>query len=179
MEDKGVRYVQYLGDYTGALKLAQAMEQQGFKPDVYMLDPTGYNANYISQGGSAVEGTTAYINFVPFENMSSSAEETLYYQWLQQVRPGAKPTFFGLFAWSAARLFTTKAQLLGGKLNRASLIDQLRNHSDGWTGLKMHAPQYIGSKRVSDCWRFVQVKNGQWVPVGGTAYWCHGVTPVS
>jgi len=178
MEDKGVRYVQYLGDYTGAVKLAQAMEQQGFKPDVFMLDPTGYNANYIRTGGSAVEGTTAYINFVPFETMNTSPEETLYYQWLQQVRPGAEPTFFGLFAWSAARLFTEQAQGLGGKLNRASLIEKLRG-VNGWTDHNLHAPQYIGSKRVSDCWRFMQVKSGRWVPVGGTSYWCHGVTPVN
>ena len=177
MEDKGVRYVQYLGDYSGAAKLAQAMEQQGFKPDVYMLDPTGYNANYIRTGGSAVEGTTAYINFVPFENAGSSAEETLYLQWLQQVRPGAEPTFFGLFAWSAARLFTEQAQALGGKLDRAALIEKLRG-VNGWTDHGLHAPQYIGSKRVSDCWRFMKVQSGRWVPVGGTQYWCHGVTPV-
>ena len=177
MEDKGVRYVQYLGSYQGAVRLAQAMEQQGFKPDVYMLDPTGYNADYVSTGGSAVEGTTVYVNFVPFEAMSSNREETFYYQWLQQVHPGAQPTFFGLFAWSAARLFTQEAIALGGKLDRAALIERLRRVNN-WTDLGMHAPQYIGNKQVSDCWRFLKLQGGRWVPVGGTKYWCHGTTRV-
>jgi hypothetical protein len=178
MEDKHVRYVQYLGSYQGAVRLAQAMEEQSFKPDVFMLDPTAYTQDFLSTGGSAVEGVVAYINFVPFESMSSSREETLYYQWLQQVHPGAQPSFFGLFAWSAAKLFAERAQALGGRLTRAAMVDELRK-VNGWTADGLHAPQYVGAKRVSDCWRFMQVRNGRWVPVGGTAYWCHGTTSVS
>jgi len=43
----------------------------------------------------------------------------------------------------------------------------------------MHAPQGVGPKRTGDCWRFVQVKSGKWVPIGGTKYTCTGVTEVS
>ena len=40
----------------------------------------------------------------------------LYRAWLDQVKPGATPNYFGLYAWSAARLFVEQAVALGGKL---------------------------------------------------------------
>ena len=153
------------------------MQQQNFEPDVYMLDPTAYTREFL-QGGDAVEGATVFTNFVPFEEASSSPETALYLSWLQQTKPGAKPDFFGLFAWSAARLFVEQASKLGGDLSRASLVTALTK-VDNWTANGMHSPQHVGPRKTGDCWRFVQVKGGKWVPVGGTKYICSGVTVVN
>ena len=128
-----------------------------------------------STGGDAVEGTVVFLNFVPFEEAGSSKELQLYLSWLQQVQPGAEPTFFGLFSWSAARLFVEQSVKLGGKLTRPTLIDALRK-VDNWTANGLHAPQHVGSKQTSECWRFVQLTGGKWVPVGGTEYPCSGNT---
>src|ERR1700730_4600027 len=51
MKDRGVRYVQWLGSYQHAARLLQAMKQQGFKPDVFVMDPVAYNANFVKQAG--------------------------------------------------------------------------------------------------------------------------------
>ena len=90
----------------------------------------------------------------------------LYTSWLQQVSPGATPTFFGVFSWSAARLFVEKAAALGGRLTRASLVDALAK-TDNWTANGMTRPQHVGTKRTGDCWRFIQLSGGSWKPVGG------------
>jgi ABC-type branched-subunit amino acid transport system substrate-binding protein len=177
MKSKGVRYVQFLGAYQQAVRLAQAMQQQGFKPDAFVLDPTAYDPRYVKSGGSAVEGTKIFINFTPFEEARSNRETALYMQWLQQVHPGANPTFFGAFAWSAARLFVEQASALGGKLTRQTLLDRVR-HVDNWTSNGLHAPQHVGAKNVGDCWRFITLKHGRWVPLGGSRYMCDGVTSV-
>ena len=50
---------------------------------------------------------------------------------------------------------------------------------DNWTANGMHSPQHVGPRKTGDCWRFVQVKGGKWVPVGGTKYICSGVTVVN
>jgi ABC-type branched-subunit amino acid transport system substrate-binding protein len=178
MKSKGVRYVQFLGAYQQAVRLAQAMQQQGFKPDAYVLDPTGYNPDYVQSGGSAVEGTKIFVNIASLDQPGQNKEMTLYQQWLQQVKPGATPTFFGVFSWSAARLFVQQATALGGRLNRQTLVDSVR-HVDNWTGNGIHSPQHVGSKQTGDCWRWIRLQGGRWVPEGSTSYSCAGVTKAS
>lgn len=177
MKDKGVRWVQFVGSYQAAARLAQAMQSGGFKPDAYVLDPAAYNPEYVKTAGSAAEGTIVYMNFVPFENAGSNKEMQLYLQWLNQVAPGATPTFFGLYSWSAARLFVQQAAALGGKLTQASLVASLKQVK-GWADNGLHAPQPVGTKQSSECWRFLQLKNGKWGPLGGKDYQCRGITTV-
>jgi ABC-type branched-subunit amino acid transport system substrate-binding protein len=175
LKDKGVRVVLWVGSYQHSLKLAQAMQQIGYKPDLYLRDPTDYIPDFVETGGEAVDGTVVFLNFVPFEEAGTNQEMQLYTSWLQQVSPGATPTFFGVFSWSAARLFVEKSIALGGKLSRSTLIDALRK-TDKWTANGMTAPQHVGSKRTGDCWRFIQLNGGTWQPVGGTKYTCAGTT---
>ena len=178
MKEKGVEYVQFLGAYQQAVRLAQAMQQQGFKPQAFVLDPTGYDPRYVQSGGSAVEGTKIFINFAMFEEAGSNKEMALYQQWLQQVKPGATPTFFGAFSWSATRLFVEQAIGLGGRLSRQTLVDRIRG-VDGWTSNGLHSPQHVGAKATGDCWRWIVLKGGTWVPEGSTKYSCNGVSKAS
>ncbi len=173
LKDKGVKAVFWTGAYQQSVRLAQAMQQIGYKPDIYLRDPTDYIPDYVSSGGDAVDGTVVFLNFVPFEEANSNNEMKLYLSWLQQVSPGASPTFFGVFSWSAARLFVEKSTGLGGKLSRSTLIDVLRK-TDKWTANGMTAPQHVGSKRTGDCWRFIQLSGGAWKPIGGAKYTCSG-----
>jgi ABC-type branched-subunit amino acid transport system substrate-binding protein len=175
MKDKGIEYVQMIGATAQFTRLAQAMQQQGFEPEVFMLDPTAYNRDFVESGGDAVDGTTVFINFTPFEEASSNKELQLYVSWLQQVKPGAEPSFFGLFSWSAARLFVERATVLGGRLSRSTLLADLAK-VDNWTANGMHSPQHVGPRHTGECWRFIQLKAGKWVPVGGTKYTCAGTT---
>lgn len=178
LKDEGVGYVQITGAIPQFVRLAQAMTQQGYDPDVFMIDPTAYEPDFISQGGKDVEGVTIYMNFVPFEEASSSPETKLYLDWLQATKPGATPDFFGVFSWSAARLFVETAAKLGGDLNRASLVDAIRK-TDNWTANGLHAPQRVGPKHTGECFRLIQVKGGKFVPLGSTKYTCNGITTVS
>jgi ABC-type branched-subunit amino acid transport system substrate-binding protein len=177
MKDKGVKWVQFLGAYQNAVRLAQAMQQANFEPEVYLGDPTIYDPGFLKSGGAAVEGAISFIDFVPFEEAANNEEIQLYLRWLDQVAPGATPGFFGLFAWSAAKLFVEQATRLGGKLTRQSLVASMRG-VEKWTGNGMHAPQPVGPKHNAECWRFLQVKGGKWVPLGGTKYHCSGVSSV-
>jgi len=175
MKDKGVKWVQFLGNYQNFVRLAQAMQQNGFKPDVFFGDSTVYNRDYVKTGGSAVDGTIVAVDFTPFEEAAGNQELQTYLRWLSQVAPGAQPTAYGLYAWSATKLLVEKAVSLGGKLTRAQLVDSLRS-VDNWTAGDLHAPQHVGSKHVYGCMRFLQLRSGAWVPVGGSKYLCTGAT---
>jgi ABC-type branched-subunit amino acid transport system substrate-binding protein len=171
LKSKGVRWVQFIGGYQQGVRLAQAMQSANYKPDVMFFDPTVYDAGFVKSGGSAVEGAITFTNFTPFEQ--SQPELNLYKQWLQQVAPGATPTFFGLFAWSAAKLFVSESLSLGGKLTRASLVAKTKGVHN-WTANGAHSPMDVGGKHAPSCVRFLQLHSGKWVPLKGTAYVCHG-----
>ena len=115
--------------------------------------------------------TFMFINFLPLD--SNQSELNLYKKWLNQVSPGEQPTFFGAFAWSAAKLFVQQAIALGGKLNRASLVSAIKG-VHAWTGGGMHGPMDVGGKHSPSCIRFMKVQNDKFVPTGGTSYVCHG-----
>jgi len=175
MQEKGVRWVQFVGSTDEAVRLAQAMQNAKFHPEVYLLDPTAYNPTFVKSGGSAVDGSYVFMDFTPFEEAASSKELQLYEAWLQQVAPGSRPSYFGLFAWSAARLFGQEAAALGGQLDRARLVARIRGVS-GWTDRGLHAPQAVGPKVNSSCWRFLQLHGTTWQPAGSRQYLCHGST---
>ncbi|MDP9820633.1 ABC transporter substrate-binding protein [Nocardioides massiliensis] len=175
MKSKDVKFVQFLGAYQQAVRLAQTMQQQGFKPDMYLLDPTAYNQAFIEQGGAAVEGVRAFINTAMYDEIDSNKEMALYRTWLNQVKPGAEPNFFGVWSWSAARLFVEKSLALGGNLSRQSLVASMKGVKN-WTANDLHSPQQVGAKQVGDCWRFIEIKGGKWVPTGGRQYTCNGIT---
>jgi ABC-type branched-subunit amino acid transport system substrate-binding protein len=176
MKQAGVRWLQFVGSPDQAVRMARAMQDNAFKPDAFVLDATAYDRQFAA-AGSAVDGSYVYVNFTPLEEAASNAELRLYEQWLQQVAPGATPTYFGIFAWSAARLFVEQAVELGGRLTRANLVARLHG-IHAWTGNGLHAPQDVGGKTNGNCWRFLQLHDGHWRAVGGTKYLCHGATVV-
>ena len=177
LKDAGVEYLQFLGSAAHAVRMVQAMQQQGYKPDLFMMSQPMYEQSFVEQAGDAAEDTHIFITHVPFEEASSNAEIELYLAWLQQVNPGAKPTSYGLFAWSATRLFVEQATALGGRLTRASLVARLRQVKD-WTANGAHGPQNVGSKHTGECWRFIKVEDGRFTSVGSRKYACNGTTTV-
>ncbi len=175
MKDNDIDVVFFTTSYQFSVRMRQAMAQQGFVPKLYLRDPTDYNPDFVKQGGSAVEGTTVYTNFTPFEEAANNPEMATYIGSLRAVNPSAAPQFFGVFSWSAGRLFTDLATKLGGSLSRETLLSEVKKVND-WTANGMHAPQPVGSKGTGECWRFLTLSGGQWKPVGSTKYTCSGLS---
>jgi ABC-type branched-subunit amino acid transport system substrate-binding protein len=171
MKKKGVRFVQFIGDYNSAARLAKVMAAQQFKPDIYLLDAAGYDFKFVRLAGPAAEGTRLFINSALLEEAESNEELRRYIGWLQKVSPNAQPTYFGMFAWSSARLFTEEAIKLGGKLDRASMVKSL-SQVDGWDGYKLFAPMAVGKKQTSGCTQVLKLENGAWVRESGDKFIC-------
>lgn len=170
MKSKGIKAVAYQGPYQNSVKLQQAMQQQGFKPDFFLQDPTIYDKRYIDQAGSLAEGVYIYAANDLFENKANK-EIQLYLSWLQQVKPGAIPNYYGLYAWSAARLFVEKAVALGGKLTRASMVAAVKSTAS-WTGNGAHTAMNIGTSNTPPCLKVAQYKSGKWQQVSPGSYMC-------
>lgn len=173
LKETGARIVQLFGSADMAVRFARAFKAANYKPDFFIMNATSYDKNF-EAAGADVNGSIIYVDFTPLAEASSNPELRTYLQWLQQVAPGARPTYFGMYAWSAARLFVERAAALGGDLNRANLIKSIKGvHT--WTANGLHAPQDVGGKKPSKCWRFLQIQGGQWKPYGPARYTCGGL----
>ena len=161
MQSKGVKYVQWVGNYQNAVQLKKAMDAQNFHP-VFQMDSVAYDPGFAQQGGADVNGIYSFIDTDMFSEASRSPEMQLYLKWLKIVAPGAQPSFFGVFAWGAAELFTQEALELGGRLTRANLIAALKNVKN-YTGNGLFAPMQIGAKTSPPCQTEMQLENGEWV----------------
>jgi hypothetical protein len=84
----------------------------------------------------------------------------LYTDWLQRVSPGAVPDYFGIYAWSAYRLFQKLATQMGEDLKRPKLLAALKATTE-WGANGLHAPHRIGAKRISLCNLWLQVQGGK------------------
>ncbi|WP_232676531.1 ABC transporter substrate-binding protein [Nocardioides sp. R-C-SC26] len=170
MKDKGIEFVMYFGPYQFAIRLQQAMKQQSFTPKVYLQDPTIYTDTYVEQAAGVGEGS--YV-FSPIELFDSTRipEMVLYRQWLNQTSPGSIPDYYGLFAWSATRLFVEQATELGGKLTRESLVAALRGVRE-WDGNGVHAPMDVGGKTTSGCVKMIRLSGSRWTQVSSGDFLC-------
>lgn len=172
MKRENLDFIMYFGPYQFATRLQQAMKQQGFTPRVYLQDPTIYDENYVAQANGAGEGAYVFSTNQLFD--SGTPEMRLYRAYLDQVAPGAVPNYYGLYAWSATRLFVEQATALGGRLSRATLVDALRRVK-GWTGNGLHAPMAVGSGETSPCITVIQLKGSTWRQVSPGDYMCGGL----
>jgi ABC-type branched-subunit amino acid transport system substrate-binding protein len=173
MQQAGVQYVQFLGAYQEASTLAQAMQSQGFTPKVFVLDPTGYDPNFVQLAGSAANNVYVFSNGGMFEEQGSNPEMQNYVKWLHQVAPGQAPTYFGMFAWSATELFVRLANQIGPNLTRQALVSALQG-VHGYTGFGMFAPQDVGGKTTSPCALFMQLQGTTWKRISPGSGWSCG-----
>lgn len=176
MKDNDIDFVQYFGPYQFTIKLQQAMAQQSFKPAVFLQDPTIYDANYLKQAGDLADGAFVFSTNELFDN-TSIREMALYRSYLERVAPGAVPNYYGLYAWSASRLFVEQATALGGDLSRASLVASMQKVK-AWTGNGLHAPMAVGAKTTSPCIKILQYNGSSWGSVSGSKFTCGSLIDV-
>ncbi len=159
MESRGVQYVTMVADYQNLVRLQKTMKQQGYVPKVRDWDSVAYDSEYLGDAAS-VEGSFIFLNNAMFEEASKTPEMKLYLEWLQKAAPGAKPDYFGLYAWSAYRLMQKLTTQIGPELTRPKLLAALKA-TKTWNANGLHGPHQIGAKLPSSCNIYLQVKGGK------------------
>jgi ABC-type branched-subunit amino acid transport system substrate-binding protein len=124
-----------------------------------------YTQDFLPQGGSDVEGTYLWLQFLPFEEASTNAADQAYVSSL-----GSKVTSWGAQAWQAAMAFQQAVNAVVATsgpngLTRAALLGALKGitnfTANGWIGPK----SLQGPGVFSDCYMLMQVQNGKFVRV--------------
>ena len=144
---------------------------------IYLRTPPTTTPSYVETGGDAVDGT---VRLHSTSRRSRRPARTRRCALPELAPAGAAraptPTFFGVFAWSAARLFVEKAVALGGKLEPRDAGRRAPQGPTTGPATACTSRSTSATKRTGDCWRFIQLNGGKWQPVGGTKYICAGTT---
>lgn len=159
LKSQNIKYVYFFGADPQAVRLVKAMESAGYKPDILQLAQTNFSTAYVKGGGAAANGSLIWVPHSLFTQPNT--EMSLYLRWLQQAVPGADPSSFGVFAWSASRLFVEKSIALGGKLTRASLVQSVKRET-GWTANGIHTKMDVGGKSTFQCAYLTRLNGGVW-----------------
>ena len=143
------------------INMRKEAEAQGVNSvKVWACSIACYTQAFTQQGGTSVEGTYSWLQFLPFEEASSNQADQNYVDNVQT------PDSFGAQAWQAAMLFKSTIDKIVQQdgpngITRAKMLDVLNNTTDftadGWMGS-------VGKnlKGFSPCFVVLQVKNGKW-----------------
>jgi hypothetical protein len=159
LKERDIGYLTFMGDYTQAVRLANAMRQQNYWPEVFSLQTNIYKPEFLQSGGEAIEGTQIGVTTALLEEIDDNEEMQRYREWLQQVDPSAEPTSLGMQAWSAMKLFVEGLKEIGPEPTREAMLEFLSGVRD-WDGGGLHPPQHVGPKELSSCINIVEVSGG-------------------
>lgn len=174
MRNQGVDYVTMVSDFQNIVRLQKAMRQQNFVPTVRDWDSVAFDPGYLEQGKEAVEGSLVFINTAPFSDLAQNREMQLYFEWLRRAAPGRSPSYFGLYAWSAFRLFQKLAGEMGPDLTRKKMLGAI-TATKAWTGHGLHVEHNIADKLPGTCSVYLEVKGNDFRRMHpGQGFSCEG-----
>jgi ABC-type branched-subunit amino acid transport system substrate-binding protein len=134
--------------------------------DLWACSLSCYTARYVHDGGPDVEGTYAWMQFLPFEEAGTNEELARYVDAVGRDNVDA----FGAQAWQAAVLFDTVVEAIvtadgPNAITRERILDELARTKDftanGWMGKK-------DLRGWSPCYLLVQLEGGKWKRVHPT-----------
>ncbi|MCU1353987.1 MAG: amino acid/amide transporter substrate-binding protein family [Acidimicrobiales bacterium] len=165
MKDQGVEYITQVDTLTNTVKLLRDMKLQDYKPEVIDLGAQYYDPLLPATDGS--EGAIVQLNTVPFEAASDSPALQAYLDAYAKVGTKVRPTTLGVQSFDAGLLFATAAKAVGNDLTRDKLLAALHKINK-WDGGGLQYPSNPGANEVNDCYKYVVVKGGKFVPLEPT-----------
>ena len=155
MREQAVRTVYAMLDRPALERLLRAMEQQGYRPELIVVDgasPTADATGLVFEGLFDIRSAAVTDNGV--------AEARLFQEWLARVAPEVVPSQDAAFAWAAGRLLFRAMDDAGPLASRAQVIRQLRGLDD-FSADGLLAPAGPASRRPSVCRAITVVSRSQ------------------
>ncbi|CAO5165194.1 Leucine-binding protein domain-containing protein [Frankia sp. AiPs1] len=178
MKRAGVDMIVSCFDLNGQKTLAQELKRQGLA-DVKILHPNTYDQKFVQEAGDLFEGDIVLVSFRPFEADPGDSALADFRKWMD--RTGAKISEVAMIGWIDADIAYQGILAAGPSFTRQSVTDatnKIRNFTAGglvppidWTRMHESATQDDPTSHgaAQECFSFVQVKQGKFHMVGGTA----------
>jgi hypothetical protein len=151
------------GSFQCTINLRKESTLQGVTGvDVWDCGVSCYDKQFLSAGGSDIEGQYVDTLFLPFYSKADQKANKELAAFVKYT--GSNAASFGAYAWAAGEAFAqaVNAQVKAGGVNsvtRKSLFTQL-NKINKFDANGMMAPIDLAGRKVSNCSVTMQVKNG-------------------
>jgi hypothetical protein len=165
MKNKNSNFAEVELAFSQSIDLRKEAQIQGVTgPNiVWSCTVQCYNPQFLSQGGTSVEGQQISLGFLPFEEAKANAAVANFVKYSDATkRDGFAADGYG--AGLAFRDAVNAAVKTGGNnaLTRKTLLDAL-NGLHAFTGDGMFGTTDLGGRVPSDCYMITQVKGGKFV----------------
>lgn len=177
MRNSGVKLVFEVATTVGSMaEMKREADAQGWKP--LWVAPVAYNASFVKLMGSAsaaegVLGYNLYSLFLGSDEGKAIPEVALFQQWMQRVHPEAPIDLFGMYGWSAAKLFAERIKAAGPKLTRKAFLSSIRGVHQ-WSADGLLAQSDVAGKQPGHCYVLWSLHNGSYQRLDSKGYRCDG-----
>jgi ABC-type branched-subunit amino acid transport system substrate-binding protein len=146
-------------EMNGMSKLAQAFDQQGYRPKVPYYGGQAYGVRFLELAGRAAEGTVIGMGNGFIEEPSMAT----FRQWYTRTNPGNDPDTFAIVAWAATELLVQAIERAGPTPTRAAVLDQLGQVHDFDASGVLAPHNDPAGRKSSPCFVIAAVEGGKWV----------------
>ena len=164
MRSKGVQWVSMQADGDSDARFVDAMQQQGWHPQVLALDQAIYSPGFLQSVGHAADGEFMVLNSAMYEDAPSNANVKLFQTWMQRTDPNFPRDDWAFGAWASSALFVQALRQVGPHLTRTALLSALRGMGsfDGGGGL-ISPGATVSARGPSPCFMIARIQNGAFV----------------
>jgi hypothetical protein len=156
MRDAGVEIFEFIGEPENLTSLQQAMDIEGWYPEVIVQQTNFYDEKYVAEGGGIAGNTLIHSTYHPLELADDNQATADYLELIERYNPGGKVALLGMQATSALLLFATAVNDCGSDLTRACVLEAASATTD-WTAGGLHSPQQPGNTVPGSCFLFLEV----------------------
>lgn len=142
IKSKGVKGLNFLGDFNSLSKLEQVLTNIGYQLDWIDANNNAYGSQFIKLAGNSLstQNNLADLGGVyPLEKAAENPATKQVVDLFAKYAPGAQPTLPAVRAFSSWLLFAKSAASCGDALTRKCVYDAARKESS-WTGGGLIAP---------------------------------------
>ena len=165
MQQAGVQMVVLdQADVATVARFVDAMQAQGFHPQLVTSAGSAYDASFVQQAGASAAAmvTTDQLESLYLgQDASAIPAVATFEHWYGVVFPGHQPDIFAVYGWASAELFAQAVKVAGSHLDRAGILAALASitsfDADG-----LLSPADPGARKPPTCFLVAHVVNGQW-----------------
>ncbi len=151
MRQAGVTAFEMVGEPENMVALQQAMQTEGWYPDVIHLQSNYFDQKYVDEGGASMSEATYIRSVFPTFDMADEVPAMAdYLDLMERYNPEGKTALLGLQSLSAFLLFATAAGECEADLTRACVLEAAAAQ-EGWTAGGLHSPQTPGNLEATQC----------------------------
>jgi ABC-type branched-subunit amino acid transport system substrate-binding protein len=161
IKDNGADVVITVLEVNGMAKLAQALQQIGYKPKAPFYGAQAYGPQFAKQAGAAAEGTVLGLTYSIFEDKASNPGIAAFLEWYSRTNPGSEPDFFAVMGWSSAAMMVDALKQAGPAPTRDKVLAALKSFTE-FTAGGILAPRNPAAKRMGPGFLVVKYEGGTW-----------------